>query len=78
MKVKCILSHEKPLGRKFEKGKEYERDIYNPRFFTPVEIKINISADPAMSDPEIMSGKRGKRKIKKIIKRGRIGTREKE
>lgn len=73
MRVKCILGHEKPIGIKYEAGKVYEKDIYDPRFFVPIEIKIKIGADPVIN-PSDLNG--ASKKIKKIIKKGRIGTRK--
>lgn len=37
MKVKCILSHEKPMGRVFRAGEVYDLYEFEERFFVPVE-----------------------------------------
>ena len=36
MKVKCILSHEKPAGVFYEEGAVYEMEKYDKRYFKPV------------------------------------------
>jgi len=45
MKVKCILSHEKPMGRVFKAGKVYELAEYENRFFVPVEQPVTENGD---------------------------------
>ena len=60
MKVKCILSHEKPMGNLYEAGKIYEMDEYEERFFVPVEEKKEKKDEVVEAQPHTDKEKKGK------------------